>query len=163
MPFPLDAARFPPPFVGGGRAQTTAPSGLLEKVPRISGSFRASIARQSLLPNQTQMPLHALCGKKRRRVCVPAKTSEKTSASKKLPSSELREKSKKYEKNLPEKLAQEEKGCTFAPALTAKFLSYWRHEKGEKKSKIFSSKSLPEIKKGFTFAPRRTGVHWEIE
>jgi len=62
--------------------------------------------------------------KKSCRVSVIVKTPEKTSASKKLPSSELGEKTKKHEKNLREKLAQEEKGCTFAPAITAKFFTY---------------------------------------
>jgi len=64
MPFPLDAARFPPPSRGGGRAQTAAPSGLVEKVPRFSGNSVTGIAHQPLPPNRAQMPLHALCGKK---------------------------------------------------------------------------------------------------
>ena len=44
---PAGAARFPPPFRGGGRAQTAAPSGLWEKGRRISGIFRTSIALSS--------------------------------------------------------------------------------------------------------------------
>jgi len=44
---PAGAARFPPPFRGGGRAQTAAPSGLWEKGRRTSGIFRTNIAPSS--------------------------------------------------------------------------------------------------------------------
>jgi len=71
MQFPLDAARFPPPLGGVGRAQTAAPSGLGEKVPRIPGSFRTCIARQPLPPSRAQMPFHAFHGKKNRRAPRP--------------------------------------------------------------------------------------------
>jgi len=62
MQFPLGAARFPPPFGGGGRAQTTAPSGLFEKGHRISGNSVTGIARQSLPEIHSQAPLNSLYG-----------------------------------------------------------------------------------------------------
>ena len=47
---PAGAARFPPPLEGGGRAQTTAPSGLGEKGRCISGIFRSCIVPNPCIP-----------------------------------------------------------------------------------------------------------------
>ena len=54
-------------------------------------------------------------------------------------------------------LAEVEKGCTFAPAITAKFLRFSGCRKEGKEIKFFFRKSLPETKKRITFAPRTSG------
>ena len=110
------------------------------------------------------MPLGALYGKNRANcMSLPGVFSfgrrfqKKTFPCKNLFSSALGWNLKKLQKKSCKKLAQAEKGCTFAPAITAKFFTKWGWFREKRELKIFSSKSLLEKKKSITFAPRKSG------
>ena len=62
---------------------------------------------------------------------------------------------------MDKKLAEVEKGRTFAPAITAKFLRFIEGRELVKKIKFFSRKACRKEKSELPLRPARAEVHWE--
>jgi len=63
---------------------------------------------------------------------------------------------------MDKKLAEVEKGCTFAPAITAKFLRFIEGRELVKKIKFFSRKACRKEKSELPLRPARAEVHWKF-